>query len=1252
MAQALAEQTLREPKITNRRERTMKQVIPSIGRLVTGSALVLSLGSPIQAQRLPTDLVQIAASDIPSSVCDYRSIQNFWWPPLPCDWLSASNPVLYVSPSLGTNIIWVGDQDIDYAQQAAEAEVLRLAARAADDGPPLPPGVSGGGTGGDSGGGWSGGPWTYGTNDFWLEALSVAGNPVSAGSSPGSMASNLFNVILHGTTNGSNYLITSTEAMNPLTNSTWLVEGSLQGGTNDATPFALGIATRTNSLFLRAQPCDECATTALPLGWQLAYFGVTGVDPNADYDGDGVNNLAEYLNGTDPNKISFSLSVTSQYVNATAVPVQLNLAGGVPSHIALLVNDTNPADANWQPFTTTNLSVPTPADGTYVVTVGLCGLPPNAAQTWQSLTLFRDTTPLTLVLTNPVVWSGSRPFIDPAGYTTRALSALTWAVVDANGGSGAVVAQSWNLPDPYHTTNWFQCVDLALALGTNWISIQATDWAGMVAVTNFAYVFDTNGDITPPALALAWPQDGTQVSGDSLTVQAWTDDDTAAVALQYTDTNGILETVNGLVERGGNVWVENVPVTAGTNRFSLVATDAAGNVNTTNFSVVQSSVTLTVYPLSQTQMQYASAMVAGTVGDPECTISVNRVQGTNYGNGAWEVANVPLPPGGTVTLQVTAQLSGGGALQTLSEQMRAPIVFTQTYAYNLDYTFFSWTVQSNNVQTNSVWTGHSEFDWARGAGGANLVLLSGVDLQTGGVVSNRWVTAWPADNGYLPSLPGQAVFNEYSNGVWVCGYTSAVDPPSVEWMEQSASGGTLPEECGASWGEASSRQVRLFTGGKGLRQSQGLFDLSAALTVESVVDADVTDWNVFHTGGGLMLPGLPPVAVPPQQISLGALGTLGSDGNLWTLQPNDLETIITPEAPVTSFEGQPPPGPPLPTAQKYRLYILANGTPLAEDYVAPQAKYCVGQYLGFSPMWRPVVPPGISNQAVQWNFDGNYVNDSWQLCTNNPAFPVPIYYGSVNYTNNPAMLTNQNTHAWWVSGGFESPDEYTASLTNKLSFSNGQTVTLSRTGLFDMSRPKIFRLVPWTNTCVVLNTNNPSLIYLGVGGKEVWESGAMRWELYFKVPQAEVFLGNVAYTQLVQGDFDYNVSYLGVTIWLSESTDGEYWLDNREEYLTKPVINSSTTMQWFHFMDGPSLSAPFLSFADEMDLFKTYVRYKPGTAGSIYITLGRIDWGWHGQAEGTPWSLTISNIFSPVLDTSDQAFPCYATTYYNAGSLH
>ena len=39
----------------------------------------------------------------------------------------------------------------------------------------------------------------------------------------------------------------------------------------------------------------------LPVAWQLAYFGRTGVDPNADPDHDGRSNLQEFFDGTNPN---------------------------------------------------------------------------------------------------------------------------------------------------------------------------------------------------------------------------------------------------------------------------------------------------------------------------------------------------------------------------------------------------------------------------------------------------------------------------------------------------------------------------------------------------------------------------------------------------------------------------------------------------------------------------------------------------------------------------------------------------------------------------------------------------------------------------------------------------------------------------------------------------------------------------------------------------------------------------------------
>ena len=200
---------------------------------------------------------------------------------------------------------------------------------------------------------------------------------------------------------------------------------------------------------------EDAQWNGLPDLWQWYWFGNCD-HAGSELDANGNTLLYDYSNGLDPNIIVFTLSATNSYVNQTSVPLQIVVLAGVPSYYAVLVNDTNAANANWQRFTSTNLTVMTPTDGVYVVSVGLCGSAPTATRTWQTVTLFRDTTPLGLMLTNLPSLTGSRPFIDPAGYTTRALSSLTWTLIDANGntnsGNGAVVRRRLEplRPVPHH----------------------------------------------------------------------------------------------------------------------------------------------------------------------------------------------------------------------------------------------------------------------------------------------------------------------------------------------------------------------------------------------------------------------------------------------------------------------------------------------------------------------------------------------------------------------------------------------------------------------------------------------------------------------------------------------------------------------------------------------------------------------------------------------------------------------------------
>jgi hypothetical protein len=404
--------------------------------------------------------------------------------------------------------------------------------------------------------------------------------------------------------------------------------------------------------------------------------------------------------------------------------------------------------------------------------------------------------------------------------------------------------------------------------------------------------------------------------------------------------------------------------------------------------------------------------------------------------------------------------------------------------------------------------------------------------------------------------------------------------------------------------------MQLQTGGKGNSKRQNLFTITAS----------AVEYRSFW--------GATPVPINSTDITVGDLGRLGSDGLLHIVLDDNTTRDATVQAPKTAYSftvGQ----------QKHKLYILANDTPLTEDRVAPLAKYCVGQYIGFSPMWRPVGPPGISKQVVQWNFDGDYVNDSWQLCTNPPDFPVPIYYGSVNYTNNPAMLTNENTHAWWVSGGPDWPGlQYLANLNEKLTFSNGQTATLSRQGLLDMYRPS---LVNWAQDVQVIVTNYTT--HLGLVE-----------EIHVGTPTGDKAMGFHVYV---------SSSYPGMAGFTQTYDDQSYPNNNGSDVLDAAEIYpnpnqgpitinpaNNWTANMLALNDRPyEGSTPNGTFVSLVLQFRDYARFMPSIGGpNIYITLGKVTWNVNATATYTngAWVLNPGSPVVPSWGTS-QEFPSWVT---------
>ena len=135
-----------------------------------------------------------------------------------------------------------------------------------------------------------------------------------------------------------------------------------------------------------------------------------------------------------------------------------------------------------------------------------------------------------------------------------------------------------------------------------------------------------------PVLSMTWPQNGMQVCGTNFTLRGLVDDPTATVTATITDTNGDINIITGSVERTGVLWAEDLPLNSGTNWITLTVTNAAGLASSTNFSIVQSSMTLALTIING-DLWLPAVDVAGVISDPSYAVSVNGVQGTNNGKG-------------------------------------------------------------------------------------------------------------------------------------------------------------------------------------------------------------------------------------------------------------------------------------------------------------------------------------------------------------------------------------------------------------------------------------------------------------------------------------------------------------------------------------------------------------------------------------------------------------------------------------------
>ncbi|NOS70228.1 MAG: hypothetical protein HOP33_09885 [Verrucomicrobia bacterium] len=725
-----------------------------------------------------------------------------------------------------------------------------------------------------------------------------------------------------GGTNGIDYDIFSTPQLagNDVTNSVWTW---LETGQTCETHYFTNQP--TNQMFyVLTIPGADRDNDGMYDGWEWKHFGTLAQTAGGDYDGDGISNENEYLNGSDPNSLWFSISLTNRFIKNAVENFPLTITEGVPFRMSVLMDNTNFAGATRLPYTPSPpVSIGT-NEGWHQVWIGLRGRADASEPVWQRARVKYDVTPPVLVVTNPTVMSVARPAIQFQGFSREELVNVTYDVIrtstqDTNQ-SGFVLAQHYDTNDMAFSTNYFQCFDVELENGTNSITIRATDLAGNIGTTNVQVVLDYSSKTNPPVIALGWPQNATLIGASNFTCRGWADDPTVKVVAQSIGPSGVTNTAYGRVSRNGDFWIENIPAQVGTNSMILTVTDAAGNSSVTNIYFVRSSVTFTVDQTSWTD-------ASGTISDPAATVTVNGVSAVNDGYGNWNVSGLQA---NLDSSSLSAQASsGGGQSIEMRKEIERPAGAVYMNSYHAKY----------DKYITSSWTNHSAIhftsDWEELLGGKDAYydVNSWLAFYSGG--------RWPQfGNGYWFWLPNGATNNLYPPyGV----------PPGV-W-EQTDYGHYGEWEGGDSVSikETAQAELTLITGGKAGETGKTLFRIAA--------DAYDDTYQNSHE-------------VPPEMITVKNVGQINANGSRYRAMPNGLQMAATPA--VNSgdivYLGL--------SAAPYKPHIYIDG----QDITDSVTNVVVGQKINLTCYFPGSLPsdfPAITNW--EWTIPGyaisNYVAD-------------------------------------------------------------------------------------------------------------------------------------------------------------------------------------------------------------------------------------------------------------------------------------
>jgi hypothetical protein len=522
-------------------------------------------------------------------------------------------------------------------------------------------------------------------------------------------------------------------------------------------------------------------------------------------------------------------------------------------------------------------------------------------------------------------------------------------------------------------------------------------------------------------------------------------------------------------------------------------------------------------------------------------------------------------------------------ISALAQNVKTQILVAPPQGVYISLYQENWLETSGGNMSDIVNTNLYTLDWQNGQGG------SGSMVGWGGWVDEDYswaATSWPQ---VLPwgtiTYPGVTA-------------TNACYPPGLgtEHCNTSEYSSDASQGFWQDTSETADTEMKLATGGPLGSTAQNLW----------VISASATGYTNLDDSQGY--------SVPSTQISIGGLGNLDTNGNLYVLLPDNDPDTVTPKVNGNdhyTFNI---------SAQKYTLVATAstNGAAVWLGY-GDAPEFCVGQQITFAPAWIPYTPP-YSDATADWSLPGTFVNEQSPTC-------------DAYYDENAALLHRDSTTngtlstACWFVKDFKGGS---ASVAVNLTLNDGRQVSLNRSGSLDMYRPT--------------TTFRPTYI----GTPQVVANGSLTLypPMTFAHDVRSDFSGVAGYTQLILVGSDYtDSSPLGKGHILDVGgITPQTELDLGELYYgTQPVTATNGSPA---FSDAPVVGYAPTIYTTSMNInLQTYLLFKPNGSGSIFVPLRLVTWGLNDSAQYVNGAWQPSGSATGPNDANTVAFPLWTNTF-------